>query len=309
MIVFDSHCDTASRILDEGEGLDVNGGQVDLRRLLSYDGAAQFFAAFVDKKEFPHSYVRCTDILKNFIAVASRNTHIEIVTGFEQMTRAVGGGRVAAFLTVEGGEALEGDIGNLRRLYDLGVRCLTLTWNYDNELASGTYGGNGGLTAFGREVVRDMDGMGMIIDLSHISHKAFFEVCEASSKPIIASHSNSYVVCAHPRNITDEQFACIVNKKGMVGINFLPLFLNNTDRAGVSDIIKHIEYFLVLGGENSVGLGADFDGITETPSDVRDAGCYGVLYNELLRLNYSQQLADKIFYKNYFEFIKLRLSH
>ena len=154
-----------------------------------------------------------------------------------------------------------------------------------------------------------MDDMGMIIDLSHISPGAFFDVCEASSKPIIASHSNSYAVCAHPRNITDEQFACIVNKKGMVGINFLPLFLNNTHRADVSDIVRHIEHFLSLGGTDNVGLGADFDGITETPDDARDAGCYGVLYNELLRLNYSERLADKIFYKNYFDFMKLRLGH
>ena len=185
---------------------------------------------------------------------------------------------------------------------------MTLTWNYDNEIASGTYGDDTGLTAFGREAVKKMDELGMIIDVSHISPRSFYDVCAASGGPVIASHSDSRAVCDHPRNITDAQFGEIMRKKGMVGVNFLPLFLNGTNEADVSDIIKHIEHFLSLGGVDNVGLGADFDGIDETPRDVYDAGQYGVLYNGLLRLNYPQGLVDKIFYKNYFEFVRMNMK-
>jgi membrane dipeptidase len=201
---------------------------------------------------------------------------------------------------VEGGDILEGEIVNLQILYRLGVRAMTLTWNHRNEIADGVLENisKGGLSVFGHEVIREMNQLGMLIDVSHISEEGFYDVIEASSKPIAATHSNAWSVRPHPRNLKDEQITLLADKGGVIGINFYPVFLSDR-KAGLYDIIRHIEHIAGLAGIDVIGFGSDFDGIEETPEEVNGPQAFEKIINALLKLNYKEEDVLKIAYKNY----------
>ena len=208
-------------------------------------------------------------------------------------------GKCAAVLSVEGGEVLEGRIENLRILSRLGVRAMTLTWNYSNELCDGVGEVRGaGLTEFGKKVVSEMNRLGMIIDVSHISVKGFWDVIETSRCPIAATHSNAYALKAHPRNLSDEQIKAIIENGGVIGASIYPEFVSD-GVCRAADIIRHIEHILALGGEENVGFGSDFDGIDRTPDDIRGAEEMYRLIDEMLRLGYSETVIKKITAENF----------
>ena len=138
----------------------------------------------------------------------------------------------------------------------------------------------------------------MAIDVSHLNEAGFYDVLENATLPVVASHSNSKKLCDNPRNISDSQFDEIVKSKGIVGINVYPYFLNNTDKASVNDIIRHIEHFLSRGGENAVCFGADLDGIDILPKDFYNNSSYVSIIKEMKKLNYSEKIIAKIACKN-----------
>ncbi len=208
----------------------------------------------------------------------------------------------SVIIGIEGAEALNKDLKNLDILYNKGVRCMTLTWNNLNGVSDTncTSAEVPGLTRFGRELVLQMQEKGIMIDLSHISEKGFYDVLELATKPVIASHSNSYAVCPHSRNLTDEQFKALISSGGVAGINYCSNFLNSKTRAKISDIIKHIEHFMELGGENNVGFGADFDGVDgNLPAGINGVRDHLKVINELLKLNYSEEIIRKITFHNF----------
>ena len=204
--------------------------------------------------------------------------------------------KVAAILAVEGGDVLQGDLSVLRLLYRLGVRCMTLTWNYRNEIADGVLDETtgGGLTPFGRDVIKEMNRLGMLIDLSHISERGFWDAVELSGAPVILSHSNARKLCSHVRNVTDEQLAAIRKNNGVVCVNFYPPFLNDSGKAGITDIIRHIEHMAGLIGIEHIGLGSDFDGMEILPEDMHGVQDIDKVLNELQRLNYPREAIEKI---------------
>ncbi len=208
--------------------------------------------------------------------------------------------QIGAILSLEGADALQGELHNLRNLYRLGVRSLGLTWNWRNEAADGVLEPSpGGLSQFGRELVREAQELGIILDVSHIAEKPFWEVMEQNrGKPIIASHSNCKSVHNHPRNLTDEQIKAIIQTGGVIGITFVPLFISGEKSTDISQLIPHIEHVLSLGGENNLGFGSDFDGIDETMTDLTDAGEYNRLEEELLK-RYPEKIVKKIFFDNW----------
>jgi len=307
-IVLDAHCDTISKILDTQQELNTNHCHFDLQRTQKYQGYIQFFAAWIDPMYSPHhSLRRGLQIIDELYQQADKyQDKIEVVTNYDEMLKAVNHNKLAAFITVEGGEILQGDIRVLRMLYRMGVRSLCLTWNGRNEIADGAEEERtkGGLTNFGIEVVKEMNRLGMIIDVSHISTAGFWDVIANTRQPIMASHSNSKDICNHVRNLSKEQFEAMIHNGGVVGINFYPPFLNENGNAGMTDIIKHIEYFMALGGENHVGIGADLDGIDQTPENINGVEDIEILFNELLKLNYSQQQVEKIASGNFIRLIK-----
>jgi len=306
MIVFDAHCDTATRILDRGEPLFSNSGQLDLRRLLKFRGSIVCFAAFIAPRysELSMGYYRYCAIVANLKREIDRNRDIvTLCRTAKDVSRAIAAQKVAAILTVEGGEALGGYLANMGRFVKDGVRAIAFTWNHDNLLATGCKGINSstyGLTELGKQAVLLCNESNILIDVSHLSDRGFWDVCALSKKPIIASHSNAKGVYndPHHRNLSDKQFQAIVRLGGVCGINLYPDFLA-PNGARITDIIRHIEHFLALGGSSHVGLGCDFDGIEKTPEGIRSVSDLSKLFNELARLGYNDALINKISHRNF----------
>ena len=308
MLIVDTHCDTSAQLIATNSNLYSNKLHVDLERQLKAGSFVQFFAAFVDHGEFRGNEMRRAVQLidKIYTEAEQYNNFIEICTCTDDINRTIEKGKVAAVLSIEGGEALEGELSALRTFYRLGVRCLGLTWNYRNEIADGVGAAAscGGLTPFGREVIAEMNKLGMIVDVSHLSEKGFWDVIELSASPIIASHSNAWAVCDHPRNLTDSQIKALKNNGGVMGMNFCPDFLNKSGRAVIDDVVKHIEHIAGIAGEDHIGIGADFDGIDYTPEDLKGVEDLNGLFERLLALNYSECFVEKIAGKNYMRVIK-----
>ncbi len=310
MIFVDAHCDTITKIMEEGAGLLSNQCHLDLQRAqkLGNIHLVQFFAAFISP-QYCQAYAlkRVLQIIDKIYEEANLNKHMMMICrNYNDIRRAVKNNLIAAIISVEGGEALQGDISVLRCLYRLGVRSICLTWNNRNEIADGVSDEitGGGLTEFGRKVVREMNSLGMLIDVSHIAEKGFWDVIETTRDPIIASHSNAKKICNHRRNLTDEQILAIRDNGGVIGINLYPCFLNNSEEASLKDVIKHIEYISSLAGCDHVGIGTDFDGIEITPSDIRGIQDIPLIVNELLKLNYSQESVRKIAGGNFLRVIR-----
>lgn len=288
MKIIDTHCDTISCLLDDNQGLYENRLHIDMKRMKQYEQYTQFFAAFIDPVYYDAPKQRCMNIIhKLYNEIDKNNQDIILCKSASDYNHAEN--KIRAFLSIEGGECIT-DIGALEEYYELGVRCIALTWNYTNALAAGvadnapTYG----LTNFGKEVVRKMNELGIFIDVSHLHERAFWDVLNITTTPIIATHSNAKAICPHRRNLTDEQFREIVRIGGYVGLNFYPSFLSPRNEANISDIARHAIHFMELGGEHNIGFGADFDGISTLPCGI--CGCQDYVSVEEQFLNYG---ADK----------------
>ncbi len=301
--IIDGHCDTLTKILDRKQEQDSQEKMhVSLKGLQEGRVGIQFFAAWIGPKDYYgpslqrgllliDSYYSMIEKYKEFFYPITKFSDIQIATKL---------GKIGTVLTIEGGEVLEGKLSNLRILYQLGVRLLTLTWNYSNEIASGVMdsASKQGLTPFGQEVVREINDLGMMIDVSHLSTKSFWDVVDISQQPIIASHSNAYAICPHPRNLEDTQIEAIASKGGVVGINFNPPFLAK-HTADISHIIKHIEYIAELVGIDVIAFGSDFDGIGALPNGVKGPETFICIIDELLKLNYSEDDVKKVCHGNF----------
>ncbi len=230
--VFDAHCDTATRLKDDGSidlGKRLSDGHLDLPRMKEAGYGAQVFACWVDPDLPPERWNPSTlEMIGRLKRQAERNgSSMRIAMSGSEIRKAIDEGMIAAVIGVEGGHAVGSDIGALRRLHDSGVRCLTLTWNNNNEIADSCEGDDrwGGLSDFGKEAVSEMDRSGIVIDLSHSSDKTFFDVLEASSNPVLISHSCMRSICDAPRNVTDDMLRALSANGGVVGINYFPAFL------------------------------------------------------------------------------------
>lgn len=288
MRIFDAHCDTLD-LLNDKNSLNDCDTQYNFKKATLYDVHIQVTAIWIDADI--HSPIERVNALCERFNSETKN--IGVIRTKSDLASACG---VNTVLGIEGGEPVGNNIENLRCLFDKGVRVLTLVWNHDNAIGGCAALGNNGLTPFGKEVVSEMENLGMMVDVSHLSEKGFYDVYEVSKKPFIASHSNSKAICPHFRNLTDEQFKCLINCNGVAGINFYPEFLG--ENADIDSIIEHIEHFMALGGENCIGLGSDFDGVDCLPRGINGAEDLYKIINRLLKLNYSEELIEKISYKN-----------
>ena len=205
--------------------------------------------------------------------------------------------RMAALLSVEGAELLDCDLDKLRQAYAWGVRAVNLTWNHPNAL-SGTNAEERerGLSAQGRAFVQEMQRLGMLVDVSHLSDPGFWDVMEIAGKPIFASHSNARDVFFDTRNLTDAQFTAIIKNNGVAGLNLYAGFLGRA--ADLDTVTRHLEHFLALGGERNLSLGGDWDGCTVLPEGIEGIQDLDRLYEHLLRRNYHEELVRGIFYSN-----------
>lgn len=201
----------------------------------------------------------------------------------------------AVLLAIEGGSCFGSELENVEKLYRRGVRLVTLTWNTPNAVSDTNLQADPehpGLTAFGRAVVREMNRLGIVIDVSHLSDAGFWDVMAESGKPVIASHSDARALCAHPRNLTDGMFRELVRHGGVTGINFCRSFLGGS--MDLTQIIRHIEHFSALGGVKNVGIGSDFDGIDRLPDGIAGTESLYLIFDKLLQLNYTQEQVEGI---------------
>ncbi len=296
--ILDAHADTMGKILKRGERFAENSGEVRPDRMRQYDGYVQVFAAWVDATK-PNPTAQALEIADVFYRETEEN-EITVIKNGRTLENVLKNGKMGAILALEDGAALGGSLGVLRMLYALGFRIITLCWNGENELGDGAADSRGrGLTPFGKEAVKEMEGLGMVVDVSHLSEKGFWDAMEITKKPIIASHSNARAICAHPRNLSDEQIREIAKCGGAVGVNLYPAFLTPRDEADVTDVIRHIEHILAIGGEDVLGFGTDFDGISSLTRGLAHPGHLGDFLDALARIGYGDTLLKKLAYGNF----------
>jgi len=302
--VIDAHCDTASELLDKSENLVNNNCMIKKEFMEHYDSYIQVFAAYVNKK-YKNPLERALCILNKAKNEIKRND-LELILSCDDLKRTIKQKKCGAILSIEDARALCGKLLLLYFFYDYGVRAITLAWNDDNEVTDGANSNKqSGLTDFGRDVIREMNRLKMMIDVSHISEKGFWDVMSETRTPVIASHSNCYNQCHHRRNLKNEQIKALIDTGGMMCINIYPPFLEKeSEKASIKSVIRHIDYALSLGAENNLGLGSDFDGIDMTPVDFHSLLDYEKLFNEMKKMNYTQELIDKITHINFINFME-----
>ncbi|MEW9096931.1 MAG: dipeptidase [Clostridiaceae bacterium] len=303
MNIIDLHCDTIYLLEQEKKGgnLYKNNFSVDIEKLKRGGSLAQFFALFIDKSECKDAKESCIKLMDRFYSEINQySDHISLARNFQEMQENKDKGKISAFLTIEGGEALNGDMENLYYFFENGVRLITLTWNYPNEIGFSSSKDeyvDKGLTFFGTDLIDEMNRLGMLIDVSHLSDRGFYEVADRTKIPFIASHSNAREIKPHRRNLTDTMIKVLSEKGGVMGINFYSDFLGDSHMGMVKDIVAHIKHIRNVGGIDCIALGSDFDGIG-SPVEIEDISQMDKLIFALEKEGFSFDEMERILYKN-----------
>jgi membrane dipeptidase len=349
-IGIDSHIDTIQRVLVMGEDLGErhDAGHVDLPRLREGGMRAPFFAFWVPVFFRGAEAVRRTLDLRDAMQSVF-NTHkdqIELATTASDIGRIVKAQKIAAFLSIEGGHAIDDDLRVLRMYYQLGIRAMTLTHARNNNWADSANDkpAHNGLTDFGKEVVREMNRLGMLVDLAHVSDKTFYDALSVSTKPVIVSHSSMRAISNVARNVSDAMLRALAKNGGVIGICFGMGFINPMDAkallsatdteaeaptltgsaldeyaaenarklfgkpkrvvATVENVADHIDHAVKIAGIDHVGIGSDFDGIAATANGLEDVSKMPVLVAVLLKRGYSKTDLKKILGENVLRVIR-----
>ena len=343
-IGIDSHIDTVQRILvmDEDLARRWEVGHVDIPRLHEGGTHAPFFALWVPVYFPGAEAVRRTLDLRDAMEMLfeTHKDKIELATTASDIERIVKSKKIAAFLTVEGGHTIDDDLRVLRMYYQLGIRSMTLTHSRNNNWADSATDKpvHNGLTDFGKEVVREMNRLGMVVDVSHVADKTFFDALEVTTKPVMLTHSSMRAISDVPRNVTDEMLWALAKNGGVVGITFGEGFVNPKDAdalraaieiettaptmngrtlddyaaqdvrklfgtrvkvaASVEDVADHIDHAVKIAGIDHVGIGSDFDGVSGPPNGLDDVSRMPALIAALLERGYSDRDLKKILGEN-----------
>jgi membrane dipeptidase len=358
-LVVDTHADV---LLQVKRGADISKrldyGHVDLVRLKKGGVDVQFFAVWPDPQDYQRQgmYEQSIQLIDLLDKILQKNPDkIRLARSPEEITAIVNQNKIAACIGVEGGTAIENDLNKLKIFYDRGARYLGLTWNNSPDWAScakdeisAEYQGHRGLTEFGREVIRTMNRLGMMIDVSHSGDQTFEDVLAITSKPVIASHSGVDGVCPHYRNLSDVQLKALKKNGGIVCINFYPGYLQggfdrryqqvldasktyldsikltygdniigyrqfrvqylaeqiDDFRPSASKIVDHMDYIINLIGDDCVGLGSDFDGISITPKGIDDVSDMPEVTRVMAERGYSEERIRKILSGNFMRVFK-----
>lgn len=302
----DGHCDTIVRLYEKNQELFSNDGHIDIVRLNKFKAPLQFFAIWLDCKYHPISMRQAMKYIEFYYSQLQKNEQvIGHINSFSDVIKNGLENKISALLALEGGEALEGEISAIHTYYRLGVRSITLTWNHRNRLADGVAEeeSRGGLTRFGRQVIEEMEELGMLVDVSHLSEAGFSDVVKFAKKPFIASHSNARAICDVPRNLKDNQLLKIAEKGGVVGLNLYSPFLVKYGQGGIDDILSHIQHMLSVMGEDFISLGTDFDGIESTPKEISNVADMDTLFVSIEN-EFGKVVSEKIFSKNLLRVLK-----
>lgn len=314
MKVIDMHCDTISELmydLQKGKNydLDSNPFHISLNKMEQAEYILQNFAMFVDKSKHPDVLEHCLEMIDCFYNQMDKfKDRIGVVLSYKDIEDNINSGKLSALLTVEEGAATGLKLSHLRNLYRLGVRMMTLTWNYENGIGypnlrkENLPNMTDGLTPFGIELIQEMEDLHMIIDVSHLSDKGFYDVLNYTNTPFTASHSNARALCHNMRNLSDDMIKQLASRGGVIGINFFSSFLKrdmtpDEELLSLVYIAEHMEHIIKIGGYECVGLGSDFDGIP-TNKGIPDCSYLPRLYDVLKRRGWKECAIEACFYKN-----------
>lgn len=308
----DLHCDTISRLLAcRRAGVSAGlrrgpGGHISLEKLRESGYLLQTFALFVNLREVGDPTEEVFALAELYRRELEENRDWAApVTSFAEMEQARKDGKVACLLSVEEGGVCRGDVEVLRRLYRLGTRMMTLTWNYENELGRPN-GRAGGLTEAGFAFLEEMERLRMLPDVSHLSDDGFWAVCRAAKRPFLASHSSCRALREHPRNLTDDMIRAIADRGGIVGVNFYANFLGDSPVTRTEDIVRHLRHLVDVGGLGVAALGSDFDGI-DCALEMGDAGCMDRLVAALEGGKFSAGEIEAVCWRNAWRFFRENL--
>ncbi len=292
--VSDAHCDTILDVLEGKRRLGERSGQgqLDLPRLHEGHVSAQVFAIWTPPDRYSDALRYGMEAADAFLREVDANDDLRLATTVGDLDSAFADGAVAGILSLEGVEPLEGSLAVLRNFHRLGLRLITITWNFRNEAADGVKESvtGGGLTHFGRDLVEACNDLGIVLDVSHLAPAGVEDVLSLSRKPVVASHSNAAALCDHPRNLTDEQIKGIAATGGAIGVTYLPDFLRkDRENASLSDVLDHIDYIVGLVGAEHVMLGSDFDGMGDrSPRGLEDVSKLPAITAGLVERGYSE---------------------
>jgi membrane dipeptidase len=302
--VFDLHCDTALAMLGQdlnsAGSLARNNHHIDLERAGTLAGYAQCFACFTSPSDKLPAGMTIEDVFERELSVIMRelNANQDLIRQAytaEDVEENQVNGLMSAILTIEGPAGFGFDPELLEMLYRVGFRISSLGWNEKNVLTGSNVTG-GGLTDLGKAYVKEAQRLGIIIDVSHISDEAFWDIMDITNAPIIASHSNSRAVCDVSRNLTDDMFRAIGQTGGVAGFNMCAPFVGKDP--DLDTVADHFIHFLELGGEKNLALGGDLDGCDVLPKGFTGIQDYPKLADKLLERGLGEELVYDIFWNN-----------
>ncbi|MDE7205067.1 MAG: dipeptidase [Lachnospiraceae bacterium] len=337
MKIADMHCDTISEIwesrkrcISEKKGnphqLSGNNLHIDIQKMKSSGYLLQNFAMYIDLKRGLDPFAYVLELIDVFYDEMEKNRNdIRVIKTYDDILENEKQGKMSALITIEEGGCCKGQIENLERLYQLGARMMTLTWNYPNELASPNlfirdtqmgksaekgsaikndkgfciFDSSKGLTQKGFSFIERMEELGIIIDVSHLSDAGFWDIVKNTKKPFVASHSNARALCGHCRNLTDDMIKTIAERGGVIGLNYYGCFLNETNdsHSRVSRMAAHARHMLNVGGSECLGLGSDFDGISGE-LEIQDCSQMHKLVEEFERQHFTNTEIENILCRN-----------
>ncbi|MCD8028016.1 MAG: dipeptidase [Erysipelotrichaceae bacterium] len=284
-----------------------NDLNISLEKMLQGDYLLQNFAIFTHLKKVDDPVKFVMDMIDLFYNEMDENKEIiKPIRNYQDIIDNQNKGLMSAMLTLEEGAVVNNDLAYLRNYYRLGVRMITLTWNFENGIGFpnfssdgyGEYDDQNGLTDFGIQYIQECERLGIIIDVSHLNDAGFYDVLKYTKAPFVASHSNARAVCRHARNMSDDMIQQLAKRGGVMGINFAADFLaENADMSTIDNMVKHIKYIKNIGGIDCIGLGTDFDGIPQN-LELKDASYMPMLEKALRKENFTAEEIEKIFYKN-----------
>lgn len=324
MQYIDLHCDTLMKIKKEND-LFANKHHIDINKLKKGNCLAQFFAIFLNPLPVKIPFLEPEKIWikdnkyikkksKLLLSAISKSDEISMAYDYSTLMSNLKNNKVSAFLTLEDGRSIGNDLNNINLYHEFGIRLITITWNNENTLAyphsKNTSKMNLGLKKFGIDAIRSMNQLGILIDASHISDKGFYDIARYSSKPFLASHSNSRFISPHTRNLDDNMIKTLADKGGVMGLNFYSKFLSHdidSKNSKVSDMILHLNHIKNIGGEDVLSIGSDFDGIKcnleiDSPSKIY------ILFDELKKIKWTERQIEKLAYGNSIRLIKESMS-
>ena len=306
----DMHCDTLQEIALATDGRTLragNGNHIDIEKLRRGGALVQVFALFIRShgeleargpKLNAYDYCKWLygcwqrEMAANADAIAPVLTCADILRNREA-------GRISALLSIEDAEPLQGRMERLDEFYGMGVRMMSLTWNYENSLGFPNSKDpdimGRGLKPFGIEAVRRMNELGIVVDVSHLSDGGFWDVVRHTDRPFVASHSNCRDLCGMPRNLTDEMLRALGDRGGVAGLNYYPFFLHGRgDKfTALEDLVRHARHMVNVAGIDAVGLGSDFDGINDSVLEFGDSAGLPMLADALSR-HFADDEVEKI---------------